>query len=699
MKRRWSKIAALVAGLSVCASGSFAADKPAASKPQASPDKPPAVAAREGGPDLVTLNFANTDIEGVVKVVGEITGRNFVLDPRVKGTVNVVSAKPIPRSQVYAVFLSALRLQGFAAVEERGVTMILPEIEAKFYRGATDAQGKPRGREDVVLTQVFTLQHQSAAQMVAVLRPLIPANNAVTAYANSNTLVITDYASNLQRIQQIIESVDQPDDTEPVLIQLRHASALDVAQTITKLMTEATQAPGDPTVRFTITADARTNSVLARAGSPSRLARVRQLVAMLDSPTSAAGNIHVIYLKNAVATKVAEVLRAVYSGDSAPSAAARTAVTPLAQGQVAAPATSGTPAPGIIQADPATNAVIITAPDAIYNNLRAAVEKLDVRRAQVYVEALIAEVSAQRAAEFGIQWQSLNGLAQTNKQAFGGTNFGGQGQNIAGIAANPASAGRGLNVGVVKGTINIPGVGEILNLGMLVRALESDGNTNILSTPNLLTLDNEEAKIVIGKNLPFITGQYAVTAQATTPTPFQTIERRDVGLTLRIKPQISEGTAIRLQLFQEASSVFDATNPAGPVTNKRSIESTVLVDDGQIVAIGGLIDDTVEDGVEKVPGLGDIPILGQLFRYNTRKRTKTNLMVFLRPVVMRSAGSLDPITNDRYNFLAGEQMRLQPGPMNVLPDYGTPVLPPREPAQPGASNPATGGQPGPAPTK
>ena len=677
MKRRWSRIAALVAGLSVCVTGSFAADKPAAGKPQAAPDKPPAVAAREGGPDLVTLNFANTDIEGVVKVVGEITGKNFVLDPRVKGTVNVVSAKPIPRGQVYAVFLSALRLQGFAAVEERGVTMILPEIEAKFYRGTTDAQGKPRGRDDVVQTQVFTLQHQPAAQMVAVLRPLIPANNAITAYANSNTLVITDYASNLQRIQQVIEAVDQPDDTEPVLIQLRHASALDVAQTITKLMTEPTQA-ADPTARFTITADARTNSVLAKAGSPSRLARMRQLVAMLDSPTSAAGNIHVIYLKNAVATKVAEVLRAVYSGDSAPAAAARTAVTPLAQGQVAAPATSGAPAPGIIQADPATNALIITAPDAIYNNLRAVVEKLDVRRAQVYVEALIAEVSAQKAAEFGIQWQSINALGATSKQAFGATNFGGPTQNIVGIAANPAAAGRGLNVGVVKGTINIPGVGEILNLGMLVRALESDGNTNILSTPNLLTLDNEEAKIVIGKNLPFITGQYAVTAQATTPTPFQTIERRDVGLTLRIKPQISEGTAIRLQLFQEASSVFDATNPAGPVTNKRSIESTVLVDDGQIVAIGGLMDDSVEDGVEKVPGLGDIPVLGHLFRYNTRKRTKTNLMVFLRPVVMRSAGSLDPITNDRYNFMAGEQMRLQPGPMNVLPDYGTPVLPPRE---------------------
>ncbi|TAK45942.1 MAG: type II secretion system protein GspD, partial [Betaproteobacteria bacterium] len=545
MTRRWLQTAAFSIVLLAAAGQALPAD-----------DAGPAerartgAAARPNGPDLVTLNFANADIEGVVKVVGEITGKNFVLDPRVKGTVNIVSARPVARELVYSVFLSAIRLQGFTAVEERGVVMIVPEADAKFFRGApAPAPERPRAAESV-LTQVFRLQHQSAVQIVPVLRPLIPTNNTIMAYAASNALVVTDYASNLQRIEKIIESIDQPSDSDPIIVRLQHASAIDVAQTISRLMTEPAQA-ADPTQRFTITADARTNSLLAHAGNPARLLRVRQLVAMLDSPTSAGGNIHVIYLKNAVAVKVAEVLRAVYTGESAPAAAAaaRPAAPPLGQAQP--PAQAAAASPGIIQADAATNSIIITAPDAIYNNLRAAVEKLDVRRAQVYVEALIAEVTADKAAEFGIQWQSLSGLGKSSTQGFGGTNFGTPSQNIIGFSQNPGVAGRGLNIGVVKGTINIPGVGEILNLGLLVRALEADSNANILSTPTLLTLDNEEAKIVIGQNVPFITGQYAVSAAATTPTPFQTIERKDVGLTLRIKPQISEGGAIRLQIFQE----------------------------------------------------------------------------------------------------------------------------------------------------
>ena len=314
----------------------------------------------------------------------------------------------------------------------------------------------------------------------------------------------------------------------------------------------------------------------------------------------------------------------------------------------------------MIQADPATNSIIITAPDAIYNNLRAALDKLDVRRAQVYVEALIVEVTADKAAEFGIQWQSLAARKTSGTNAFGGTNFGGPGQNILGIAANPATAGRGLNLGVINGTVKIPGVGEILNLNLLVRALESDSNANILSTPTLLTLDNEEARIIIGQNVPFITGAYAVTGAATTPTPFQTIERRDVGLTLRVTPQISEGGTVRLQIYQEVSSVVDTMlpNPAGVITNKRAVESTVLVDDGQIVVLGGLIqDDGAGTTVEKVPLLGDIPLLGALFSYSTRSRTKTNLMVFLRPTVLRDAQRAESLTTDRYDYILGEQQQ------------------------------------------
>jgi len=344
--------------------------------------------------------------------------------------------------------------------------------------------------------------------------------------------------------------------------------------------------------------------------------------------------------------------------------------------------------PGMIQADPATNSILINAPDAIYNNLRAALDKLDVRRAQVYVEALIAEITAEKAAEFGIQWQDLSGAGKSGTHAFGGTNFGGPGQNILGISANPGSAGRGLNIGVIKGVITIPGVGEVINLGVLVRALETDSNANILSTPTLLTLDNEEARIIIGQNVPFITGQYALSGGATTPTPFQTVERRDVGLTLRVKPQISEGGTVRLQIFQEVSSV-DATtaNPAGVTTNKRAVESMVLVDDGQIVVIGGLIQDSVKDGVEKVPVLGDIPLLGALFTYKTRARTKTNLMVFLRPTVLRDAQRAESLTGSRYDYILGEQIKAAPPPRPPLPDMDPPTLPPRQGAPAAAPAP------------
>jgi len=345
---------------------------------------------------------------------------------------------------------------------------------------------------------------------------------------------------------------------------------------------------------------------------------------------------------------------------------------------------AGSAAPGIIQADAATNSIIIIAPDAIYNDLRAALEKLDVRRAQVYIEALIAEITAQKAAEFGIQWQSLSGLGASGSAAgaFGGTNFGTASQNILGIATSPASVGQGLNIGVIKGTVTIPGTStQILNLGLLVRALETDNNANILSTPTLLTLDNEEARIVIGQNVPFITGQYAISGAATTPTPFQTIERRDVGLTLRIKPQISEGGSVRLQIYQEVSSVDNTTvtNPGGVTTNKRSVESTVLVNDGQIVVIGGLIQDTVGDSVEKVPVLGDLPGIGGLFQYKTRSRTKTNLMVFLRPTLVRDAQRADPFTSERYDYILGEEGKAKPAPSAVLPNFPSPTLPPRQP--------------------
>ncbi len=685
MKRRWLRTGFVWLAVAAASGQAWPADAPP------SPSSGAALAARPTGPDVVTLNFVNADIEGVVKAVSEITGKNFVLDPRVKGTVNIVSAKPMSRALVYEVFLSAMRLQGFSAVEERGRVAILPEIDAKLHHSATlGTKDKARAAADIIQTQVFKLQYESAAQMVPVLRPLIAANNTITAYANNNTLVVTDYASNLARIENIIESIDRPSGSDPIMIPLRYASALDVAQTINRLLTEAAPAPADPAHRFAVTVDARSNSVLARAGDSSKLLRVRQLVAMLDSPTSAAGNIHVVYLKNAEAVKLAEILRAIYSGESGLAQARTTqplSGSPLGQTPTQAQPQTSASTPGIIQADAATNSIIITAPDAIYNNLRAALEKLDVRRAQVYVEALIVELTADKAAEFGIQWQDLAGLGKSTGQAFGGTNFGTAAQNIIGLSGNPIAAGRGLNIGVVKGTITLPGVGgaQILNLGLLVRALETDANASILSTPTLLTLDNEEAKIVIGQNVPFITGSYAVSAAATTPTPFQTVERKDVGLTLRIRPQISEGGAVRLQIYQEVSNIQDSTNAPGVITNKRAVESTVLVDDGQIVVIGGLIQDSVKDGLEKIPLLGDLPLIGGLFKYNTRSRSKTNLMVFLRPTLLRSAQRADSLSNDRYDYILGEQLKAKPAP-SVLPDFGAPSLPSRQSAAPSATD-------------
>ena len=678
MKIRAALLAIAMAGL---AGQAHAQAQPAQAQAQA-----PAQPAQD---DTVTLNFVNADIEGVVKAVSEITGKNFVLDPRVKGTVNIVSARPMARSLVYEVFLSALRLQGYAAVEDRGMVKIIPEADAKLHPGRTVGPSeRPRAAGDQILTQVFTLKYESASQLLPILRPLIAPANTITVYAGSNTLVITDYAGNLQRIGRIIDSIDQPGGTDPVVIPLQHASAVDVALTVNRLFAESAQAAGgaaDTSQRLNVVADTRSNSLVARSDNPSRITRLRTLAAMLDLPTSAAGNLHVVYLKNADAVKMAETLRAIYLGETVAAATPRSQPLPVAASSAGAPPPAlaaplaAALSPGMIQADQATNSILINAPDAIYNNLRAALDKLDTRRAQVHVEALIAEITADKAAEFGIQWQSLSGAAKSGTQAFGGTNFGGPTQNIGAIAANPAIAGRGLNIGVINGVVNIPGVGEILNLNLLVRALETDSNANILSTPTLLTLDNEEAKIIIGQNVPFITGSYAVTGAATTPTPFQTIERKDVGLTLRVRPQISEGGTVRLQIYQEVSSVVDTIlpSPAGVTTNKRAVESMVLVDDGQIVVIGGLIQDSVKDGVEKVPVLGDIPVLGALFTYKTRSRTKTNLMVFLRPTVLRDAQRAESLTGSRYDYILGEQYKAAPPSSPPLPDMDPPTLPPR----------------------
>ena len=669
----------------------------------------PAAGAAE---DTVTLNFVNADIDAVVKAVAEITGRNFVIDPKVKGTVNIISARPVPKSLVYPTLLSALRLQGFAAVEGDGVVKIVLEADAKQQGGAVSV-GPVGAGGDRLVTEVIALRYESALQLVNVLRPLITPNNAIAAYPGSNALVITDYADNLRRIERIIASLDQPPGGEPVVVPVRYASALDIVTLLNRMLADAPAGaagvPADAQQRVIVMADPRSNSVLIRADNPGRLTRVRQLIEQLDTPGRPGGNMFIVYLKNAEAARVAQTLRAMLTGGDggggiaqpaalaqAPQAAtmAGTTVTtatpaaatsPLAVGGAASGALSFSAMGATITADVASNALVIMAPEPVYNNLRAIIEKLDIRRAQVFVEALIVEVSADKAAEFGIQWQALSGYNTTQTRVIGGTNFTprGSGNNIIDVAVNPGSVGQGLALGVMKGTVTIPGLGTITNLAFLARALETQVGANILSTPTLLTLDNEEARIIVGQNIPLVTGSYATTGNTTTVTPFQTFERKDVGIMLRVKPQITEGGTIRLTLYQEVSRI-DAilSTSTSTVLSKRALESTVIVDDTQLVVLGGLIQDQLDDGSDKVPLLGDIPIAGALFRYDARRRQKTNLMIFIKPTVLRTSTDGREITSERYEYLRGEQERQAPPARLFWDDPSAPLLP-REGVLPG----------------
>jgi general secretion pathway protein D len=633
--------------------------------------------------ELVSLNFVNADIQEVIRAISQISKKNFLVDPRVKGTINIVSATPVSPALGYEILLSALRLQGYAAVESAGVTKIIPEADAKMHIDSL-AQGKG----DKLVTRVFVLKYESASQLVNVVRPMIAPNSVVVAYPSSNALVITDYASSIRRIEKLIDSIDQPNADAPLVIPVKHASAVDLAGIINRLMPEASapQASGDDNQRFVLVADSRTNSLMLRSDNPGRIARVKELVAKLDSAATSPGNIHVVQLKNSDAAKLAQTLRSVMSGE----ASSAPATTPQANmQQTASTAPSGG---GMIQADIASNALIITASEPVYNNIRSVIEKLDVRRPQIFVEALIVEVTADKAAEFGVQWQNLTGINKSGTNIIGGTNFGAisSGNNIIGASSNIGTVGQGLNIGIVRGTTTLPGLGTILNLGMLAHALETDTNANILSAPNLMTLDNEEAKIVVGQNVPFVTGQYAQTGSATTATPFQTIERKDVGLTLKIKPQIMQGGTVKLQIYQEVSSVLpsSSSSTSGLITNKRSIESNILVDDNQIVVLGGLIQDSVNDVKSKTPLLGDIPLLGNLFRYETRQHTKTNLMVFIRPYIMYQSDAYQKITDERYDQMSKrrEDARL-PNHLILPNDDKDKALPPKpEKPAPAAAN-------------
>ncbi|HEX9391786.1 MAG TPA: type II secretion system secretin GspD [Usitatibacteraceae bacterium] len=665
--------------------------------------------AAERRSDAVTLNFVNADIPSVVKAIGGPLGKNFIIDPRVNGNMNIVSQAPVSKELAYQILLSALRVHGYVAVEERGVVKIIPEADGKTSGTVIDRGTQLSG--DRIVTQVFTLQNESAAQLATVLRPLIAPNNFIGAYPGNNTLVITDYAENVKRIARIIASIDVPASTDVQVIKLQYASAVDVAALLARLMPEVNPNPANPgsLAKLAIGVEPRTNSLLVRADTPALVTRIKALIASIDIPTAANGNIHVVYLRNAEATKLAETLRGLLSGASASASSAPSTPASSASAALTASSSASTAVSSTIQAYAPTNSLVITAPDHVYNSLRSVIDKLDTRRAQVFVEALIVEVSTSVASEWGIQWQDLSGINKTGTNVIGGTNFGSTGTNIIGAASDVTSVGAGLNIGVVRGTITLPGGGTVLNLAALARALEADQRSNILSTPNILTLDNEEAKIVVGQNVPFITGSYSqtgTTGSTTTSNPFQTIERKDVGLTLKVTPQVAEGGSVKLKVYQEVSSVVQTTSAiksADLITNKRSIENTVLVDDGQIVVIGGLIQDDTKNSESKVPLLGDIPLIGNLFKYTTKNRDKTNLMVFLRPYVLRDGKSVDSLTGERYEYIRNQQGIFLNDNDSWIPPRGGPLLPPAPggakstaPAAP-ANSPVTPSQVTPAP--
>ncbi|MGJ3701206.1 type II secretion system secretin GspD [Variovorax sp. AFSI2.2] len=684
----------------------------------------------------VTLNLANAEVSMVLKLASELTGKMFVLDPKVKGNVNVVSAAPMPRSLVYPTLVAALRLQGIAVVDEGKVVRILPEADARQQSVAVGLSGTPMAG-DTITTRMFSLKYEAAQAVGPAIKPLLHNAATVIAYPANNTLVVTDYSQNLKRLEVILGAIDVPGMGLPVMVPLSHATATELAPIIQNLMTDGPAQQGavvGPTGTaasgasganamavagdgFAVYAEPHSNSLLIRSSSPGKLLRAQQLIKQVDRP-EAGGNIEVIYLKNAVASEVAQMLRAILSADQTTAKAAgalsgenntTSSLNPNRQSNLAPnsgmggstqTAVAGAGASGsggassggwqtagglvqgsYVQADVANNAILISAPNIVIERLRKVIKQMDLRRAQVYVEALIAEVNSDTAAQFGFQWQAFSGLdkSSTGTRVVGGSNFPGAATGILNMAQNPTGTGVGLNLGIANGTITLPSGAVINNLMALASFLETTNGGNILSTPNLMTLDNQEAQIMIGQDVPIITGSYSSTNSSSTVTPFQTFDRRKVGLSLRILPQVSEGGMVRMKIIQEASSVVPSsvTNASGPTINTRTIETAVQVQDGGLIVLGGLLQDSLSDGENKVPALGDVPLAGALFRHSSKTRSKTNLLVFIRPKTLRSAQDDATLSMDRYNYIQGlqkatnEKAKQEAGPLLTPVDLKT----------------------------
>ena len=613
----------------------------------------PALAQSLAEAETAVLNMEDTDIKTLISTVADKTGKNFIVDPRVKGKVTVISHKPVTRDELYQIFLSILEVHGFAAVPADKATKIVPDATARQSSIPTATSGSP-GRGDELVTRVVSIDYVSATQLVPILRPLIPQQGHMAAFPSSNVLIVSDRAENIARIMKLIRRIDRPGNDDVEVISLQHASAAELVRILSALNKQNTTAKGG-SPELVLVADERTNSILLSGDKANRL-RLRALVSHLDTPNDGVGDTQVIYLKHADAKSLVPVLTSVSNsiGDDKKNAAAA----------------ASTSLPINIQADDNTNALVITAPAGLMRSLQSVIRQLDIRRAQVLVEAVIAEISTTKSSELGVQWLA-NGSATAENPAVI-SQFPGSSVGIVDLATDPATALGSLANGLTMGIGDIVGTNRF---AVLVRAIASDDEANVLSTPSLVMLDNEEAEIVVGQNVPFVTGSQQTTGGLA--NPFQTIQRQDVGLTLKVKPQINEGNAIKLDITQEVSSVVsDSTSGAADiVTNKRSIKTSVLADDGAVVVLGGLITDDLQEGVSKVPLLGDIPLMGALFRSKTATKVKRNLMVFLHPVILRDASANAAYSSRKYNYIRGQQIQAKQDGVHLLPDEVAPVLP------------------------
>lgn len=579
----------------------------------------------------VTMNFANADIRSVIRFVAEFSHKNFLIDNRVKGKVTIVSPTPIPAKDAYKVFLSILEINGYTAVTSGDVVKIIPIAEGK-QKGLPVGSKGAMGGSDALMTQIITLKHANVQQLVAVLRPLISPSSNLVAYVPANLLILTDTKSNAAKILSIVHALDVNEPVRVRLIPLRYASADKLAQTLQGLYRSKTGPVLAATGGIKIIAYNPGNILVVVAPSTA-MRRIFSVVSKLDVSLKLRGSgLQVHYLKNADAKDMAKVINSLLSGQKSIKSGSRSS---MFSGEVR------------VVADPATNALLVTADLADHKALNVLINKLDIRRLQVLIEALIVEIAVSGTQQFGMEFRGLGNIVSPGRHAIGGTSFSNQaGTNINTIAANPLNPGNGLAVGLVSGTVTFAGK-EFLNLGALLRALETNTDANVLSTPNILTMDNEKAEIIVGQNVPFLTGSQQTTGGLA--NPFQTIQRKNIGLILRVTPQISEGDTIRMKIFQEISSVEPSKGQARDiVTNKRSIKTTVLANDGNIIVLGGLMRNDATVSVQRVPCIGTIPIIGEPFKFTETTHKKTNLMVFLRPHIIRSRHDIDVITGEKY---------------------------------------------------